>query len=206
MKTICFGKYYKDETLEKEKIEWLVLDEDDEALFIVSKKALASRPFDLSGNGWEKSDIRKWLNSEFYYEAFKSEERHYIQRTDVETEDVYGMRCGWTQDELFLLSFEEVEEYFPDPISRIQEKSQWAQSALEEDRKDTIAWWLRDKGAYDSAGLMVLEDGKYESMGGTQNVEGIRPAMWIHKSYIEYVDPETPVLEGQLGLFDAEEN
>ena len=123
----------------------------------------------------------------------------------METEDVYGLRCGWTQDELFLLSFEEVEKYFPDPISRIQEKSQWAQSALEEDRKDTIAWWLRDKGAYDSAGLMVLEDGKYESLGGAQNIAGIRPAMWILKSYMEYVDPETPVLEGQLGLFEVEE-
>ena len=58
--------------------------------------------------------------------------------------------------------------------------------------------------AYDSAGLMVLEDGNYESMSGTQNIEGIRPAMWILKSYIEYVDPETPVLEGQLGLFEVE--
>lgn len=206
MKTIYFGRFYINETLEKEKIEWLVLDEDEEALFIVSKKALVSRPFDLSGNGWEKSDIRKWLNSEFYYEAFKPEERHYIQRSDVETEDVYGMRCGWTQDELFLLSFEEVEKHFPDQSSRIQEKSAWAQYTLGEGEKDTNAWWLRDKGAYDSAGLMVLEDGKYESLGGTQNIEGIRPAMRILKSYIDYVDSETPVLEGQLGLFEVEEN
>ena len=93
MKTIYFGKYYKDETLEKEKIEWLVLDEKEDTLFIFSKKALTSRPFDLTGNGWEKSDIRGWLNSEFYYEAFKLDEMHYIQRTDVETEDVYGMHC-----------------------------------------------------------------------------------------------------------------
>lgn len=205
MKTIYFGRFYKDETLEKEKIEWLVLAENEETLFVVSKKALVSRPFDLSGNGWEKSEIRKWLNSEFYYEAFKHDERHYIQRTDVETEDVYGMRCGWTQDELFLLSFEEVEKYFPDQSSRIQEKSAWAQYTLGEGEKDTNTWWLRDKGAYDSAGLMVLEDGNFESWGGTQNIEGIRPAMRILKNYTDFVDPETPVLEGQLGLFDAED-
>ena len=30
--------------------------------------------------------------------------------------------------------------------------------------------------------------------------------MWILKSYIEYVDSETPVLEGQLDLFEAEKN
>ena len=206
MKTIYFGRFYKNETLEKEKIEWLVLDEDKETLFVVSKKAVVSRSFDLSGNGWETSDIRKWLNSEFYYEAFKPDERHYIHRTDVGIEDVYGMRCGWTQDELFLLSFEEVEKYFPDPLSRIQEKNHWAQYTLEDARKDTNAWWLRDKGAYDSAGLMVLEDGKYESLGGAQNIAGIRPAMWILKSYIEYVDSETPVLEGQLDLFETERN
>lgn len=206
MKTIYFGRFYKNETLEKEKIEWLVLDEDKETLFVVSKKAVVSRSFDLSGNGWETSDIRKWLNSEFYYEAFKPDERHYIQRTDVETEDVYGLRCGWSQDELFLLSFEEVEKYFPDPLSRIQEKNHWAQYTLEDDRKDTNAWWLRDKGAYDSAGLMVLEDGKYESLGGAQNIAGIRPAMRILKNYIDFVDSETPVLEGQLDLFETERN
>lgn len=97
-----------------------------------------------------------------------------------------------------MLSFEEVEKYLPDLISRIQEKSPWAQYVLEEERKDTNAWWLRDKGAYDSASLMVLEDGKYESMSGTQNMEGIRPAMWALKSYINFVD----ILEGQLDLFD----
>lgn len=206
MKTIYFGKFYKDETLKKEKIEWLVLDENEEALFIVSKKAIISRPFDLSGNGWEKSDIRKWLNTEFRDEAFKPCERYCIQKAEVEIEDVYGMRCGWTQDELFLLSFEEVEKYFPDPLSRIQEKNHWAQYTLEDDRKDTNAWWLRDKGAYDSAGLMVLEDGKYESLGGAQNIAGIRPAMWILKNYIDFVDSETPVLEGQLDLFETERN
>lgn len=39
MKTIYFGKFYKDETLEKEKIEWLVLNEDEEALLLIAYKS-----------------------------------------------------------------------------------------------------------------------------------------------------------------------
>ena len=41
-KTIHFGEFYKDETYEKEKIEWMVLSEDEEKLFVVSKKAILS--------------------------------------------------------------------------------------------------------------------------------------------------------------------
>ena len=70
--------------------------------------------------------------------------------------------------------------------------------------KHTNVWWLRDKGAYDLAGLMALEDGKCESMGGTQNIEGIRPAMRILKNHIDFATPEDPVLEGQLSLLEVE--
>ena len=35
-RTIHFGEFYKAETYEKEKIEWLVLNEDEEKLFVVS--------------------------------------------------------------------------------------------------------------------------------------------------------------------------
>ena len=202
MKRIEFGRYFKDDTKEKEKIEWIVLEENEETLFVVSTKALVSRPFDQLGNSWDKSDIRKWLNTEFYEVAFKPEERRCIKRTALHTYDVFGYRCCSTQDELFLLSFDEVEKYFPAPASRVIEKSSWAQYTLGENEKDTNDWWLRDKGDVQTSELAVLEDGTYETLDGIQNNCGIRPAMRILRNYSDFAVPDIPILEGQMMLFD----
>lgn len=207
MKTIYFGKYHKDETLEKEKIEWLVLDEDEEALFVVSKQAVISRCFDPEGEEWEESEIRRWLNTKFYDEAFNSYEKGSILVTEVRTTDwvnkMFCDNCDYvdTQDRVFLLSAEEVKKYFPEQDSRIQEKSKYAQYTLEDDWKSANAWWLRNKGFYNSAGLLVEWDGGFDWYGGTQNIRGIRPAMRIQKKWCDYY-----VLDGQVDLFEVEKN
>lgn len=201
METIKFGNFYKDKTYEKEKIEWLILDEDDETIFIVSKKALVSRCFDKQSKKWAESEIRQWLNTEFYDEAFSTYEKFCIQTTEVKTTDWIWYNDNiytQTQDKIFLLGADEVEKYFPEQSSRVQEKSDYANHTLEEDRKYTNAWWLRNEGSCsNTTTLLVLEDGSFYDLAGSENLEGIRPAMRILKNYGDFV-----VLDGQMNLFN----
>lgn len=199
-RTIHFGEFYKAETYEKEKIEWLVLNEDEEKLFVVSKKAILSRRFDKNGRKWNDSEIRQWLNTDFINEAFSHYEQPSIIKTDVTTtfvteEPCAGYECAdiHTQDKIFLLSAEEVERYFPEKVSRIQEKSDLASYTLEEDRKHTNAWWLRNTGGFSGAALLVLEDGNFCGDASTQNIEGIHPAMYISRNYNELLPLEKQI-------------
>ena len=199
-RTIHFGEFYKAETYEKEKIEWMVLNEDEEKLFVVSKKAILSRRFDKNGRKWNDSEIRQWLNTDFINEAFSHYEQPSIIKTDVTTtfvteEPCAGYECAdiHTQDKIFLLSAEEVERYFPEKVSRIQEKSDLASYTLEEDRKHTNAWWLRNTGGFSGAALLVLEDGNFYGDASTQNIEGIRPAMYISRNYNELLPLEKQI-------------
>lgn len=203
MHTIEFGKYYKDETCQKQRIEWLVLDEDEETIFVVSKKAITSRCFDKEYRLWDESNIRHWLNTEFYNEAFNSYEKCCIRPTNIETTDWYDTGHMQTRDDIFLLSIVEVEKYFPKQDSRILDKSDFTRLNLDEKNEDTdTTWWLRDKGACDTTAIIVVEDGSFYEYAGAQNICGIRPAMRIIKNYSDFVRQETPIIEGQITFWD----
>lgn len=200
MHIIEFGKYYKGETRQKQRIEWLVLDEDEETIFVVSKKAITFRCFDKEyrlwnekeHRLWDESNIRHWLNTEFYNEAFNSYEKCCIRPTNIKITDWYDAVQMQTRDDIFLLSIAEVEKYFPEQDSRILDKNE-----------DTdMTWWLRDKGACDATAIIILEDGSFYEYAGTQNICGIRPAMRIIKNYSEFVRQETPIIEGQITFLD----
>ena len=62
---------------------------------------------------WQTSDIRSWLNNEFYKNAFTGMEQKRIQDVLVKTESnpSYGTYGGsTTKDKVFLLSIHEAEE------------------------------------------------------------------------------------------------
>ncbi|MCR5616734.1 MAG: DUF6273 domain-containing protein [Clostridiales bacterium] len=74
-----FGNY-KDEN-----IEWIIkernfiLGEDKVRLSLLSKYALDCKPFNDSGvSSWQNSSLRKWLNGDFYDEAFSESEKESI--------------------------------------------------------------------------------------------------------------------------------
>ena len=101
---VYFGSYYQalnkhqSENHEgeylKEPIKWRVLEKKDGELFLLADQSLESIQFnedhikmnpdtgemDLS---WANSDIRKWLNDDFYNIAFNSDEKADISLTDV---------------------------------------------------------------------------------------------------------------------------
>ena len=128
---VNFGKYYKYDKEILDPLEWIIIDKNDEtqtALLITKEiidfKAYYSDVFFIDGKeymNWEKSDIRKWLNDDFYNTAFSENEKNAISRT--KNYSVYLNRTNrnysygkqeicLTNDDVFLLSLEEMQYYF----------------------------------------------------------------------------------------------
>ncbi len=123
---IIFGSYEQDNDLTNgmEPIEWLVLSNNGEEMYVLSKYALDVRPYNEPEDDegltygyvtWETCALRKWLNDEFYNTAFNTVERAKIKTTIVKNDDnpVYGVSMDWnhggeggndTEDKVFLPS------------------------------------------------------------------------------------------------------
>ena len=73
--SVKFGTY------EGRPIEWEVYESlNDGTQILVTKKPVAYMPFDGSDNSWTESDLRIWLNTEFF-DSFSDEERSRIYAT-----------------------------------------------------------------------------------------------------------------------------
>lgn len=95
---------------------WRVLEiKDGKALIATSVGGWDRLVDDGTEDTWEISNDRLYFNNQFYG-GFLEEERKLILKTVVSTPDnpVYGTEGGNdTEDYLFLLSIQEVEQYFP---------------------------------------------------------------------------------------------
>ena len=189
MRTIVFGHRQSGDGERREPITWQVLQEDKETLFVVAVRNVAFRCFDEEYQTWATSDIRNWLNGEFYDQSFSETEKRCICSTEVTVTDWEGSLVEWTEDAVFLLSMEEAEVYCAALASEVNQDS----------------WWLRDSGECDSTAILVQQDGSFDANANAHSPYGIRPAMRIVKNYADLITPEIPILEGQMMLFDQNE-
>ena len=67
-------------TWEGKPIDWVVLNEDEFSFLVISRYEIDKRYFDnsSSNNNWESSDLRKYLNNDFYKSAFNEDEKKNI--------------------------------------------------------------------------------------------------------------------------------
>ncbi len=115
---ITFGTYEQDNVTENgaEPIEWIVLDVFDGKATLLSKYGLDAKAFHVGGEYgaiWSESDLRSWLNSEFYETAFDEEIREQILATRLENysgEQYKNVFVGdvYTEDKVYLLSIYEL--------------------------------------------------------------------------------------------------
>ncbi|MBE5876737.1 MAG: hypothetical protein E7290_07595 [Lachnospiraceae bacterium] len=117
--SIILGTLEQDGNTENgaEPIEWIVLEEKDGKVLVMSKQALAYLPYATAGTAplWEDSYVRMWLNQEFYSVAFTDEERDRIQITMLDNTGAGSQFVEGgiaTEDYLFLLSRNDVKKYF----------------------------------------------------------------------------------------------
>ena len=126
---VQMGTYEQDGDAETEDpICWDVLDKDGNAVLLISHDVIAYQRFsdNLKCVIWEDSEIRTWLNQEFYAEAFDETEQASIRETTLENLSTAGFAAHVdpsgdvqvresrpdTKDKIFLLSWKEAEQYY----------------------------------------------------------------------------------------------
>ena len=183
---ITFGSYEQDNNTSngQEDIEWLVLEIKDGKALVISKYVLDFQSYHhaLRETTWEECDLRKWLNSAFIDAAFSADEKKLIPTVTVTADNNphYNTNPGnATQDQVFLLSINEINNYALTDDELKYEATAYAvanMSAI----SSSNAWWLRSPGDSQIASASVSnncvnEKGHAVNMGSG----GIRPALWI---------------------------
>ncbi len=128
---------------------------------------------------------RYWCNQVFYETVFTDEERSRILLThniNADNPDS-GIDGGAdTDDYVFFLSLDEVQEYLPTNESRKALRTKMAdREAVHPLKGSYCLWWLRTPGQFLCNAIYVLQNGTISTYGsdvGHHNL-GYRPAMWI---------------------------
>lgn len=187
--TVQLGNYPQEADGTEKPIEWIVLKKEGKKALLVSKYVLDGRIYGASSESatWGTSDIREWLNNEFYRTAFNSVEKEKIQTTLVKTVDnpEYGTRGGSdTKDKIFLLSIKEAETLFSDDKDRKAKATEYAQeSGVDASKKNgNTLWWLRSPGDSSDSAAVVDFSGWVSSCGYYVHDDsgGMRPALWLN--------------------------
>ena len=202
-----FGKYEQDNNLENgpEDIDWIVIGKDGSRILIISKSVLANKPFDEGYSNWADSQIRAWLNEDFYNAAFSEDEKTSIALAEIfEQEgtkqrtsggDQVTVKNATTRDKVFLLSLTEWQERKKsinwDCVPTAAAKDRYNDSLygnMDLDRDGYCDWWLRSQTAenlfyYNVGDGQAIEDYDCESYFSTRNpLRGIRPVIWVDLS------------------------
>ena len=116
---VTFGSYEQDDNLEngKEPIDWIIIDRNETSTMLISLDVIEYKKFssNYDDKTWEKSSIRRWLNSEFFNALFAPDEQNYIlDTTVVPDKKLYSTspdQGNTTIDKIFLLSEKEFLKY-----------------------------------------------------------------------------------------------
>lgn len=199
---ILMGKCEQDgiESNGSEIIEWQVIDKKDGKLLIISKVSIGAVEYNDKKEDitWEKSSLRKYLNSDFINDVFADYEKKIISKTKVPAHKnpKYSSDPGAdTKDRLFILSSLEAKKYFK---SNEERKAGATQILVLKNKNifsvdDGAPYWLRTPAVsqhsacavyYDGAvlgeGDVYVENGKDDIYAFTvDTIFGLRPAMWI---------------------------
>lgn len=119
---IKFGKYQQGLTagssLIEQPIEWIVLEKKDNRVLLLSKYILDLKCYnDLFDPeiSYENSSLRKWLNNDFFNEAFSDEDKERIQPMALlnNANEKYNVsNTNTTIDKVFILSIDDIVKYF----------------------------------------------------------------------------------------------
>ena len=189
--TIEFGNYPQDKDGTEKPIEWIVMKKEGNQVLLLSKYVLDAKSYNEGWGDvtWEISDIRQWLNNEFYTTAFNKAEKAKIQTSLIKNEDnsEYGTSGGNdTEDKVFLLSEKEADTLFSDEEERIAKATEYAEKLgvdINENSEEKGAWWWLRSLGNDSfyAALVNYYGWVYgDGIGVNCNVYGVRPALHLN--------------------------
>ena len=165
---VTFGRYPQAAKGEVRPVEWRVLARKNNKALVISRYGLDAMRFDSESNDWSESEIRKWLNGEFYNSTFSGEEKARIK--------------SFNQDYVFLLSRKEAEKYFADDDARRCKPTAYAKAKGADVYEGCCYWWLRSPLPMLSSDVCFVDiDGFVHNYSSVHNDNGfMRPALWIN--------------------------
>ena len=187
---ITFGAYEQDNNTGNgdEPIEWIVLIKEDDTALLMTKYTIEAYWYhnQYTSVTWENSDLRTWLNGEFYKNAFSAEEQKKIVKKHISTEsaDQTVLNTGEhnplesceTDDNVFILSVAEIDKYNLPEKTRIAEPTKATE--FKTNMGDT--WWTRTPGTVVGSERYIYKTGTLFDGGAINSlVKGVRPVIWI---------------------------
>ncbi len=194
-----------------EIIEWNILKEENGKAMLIANLILDSQDYSYVGekvtgtfdhngsygyaNNYKLSNIRKWLNDNFYNTAFLDYEKEIIQTTLVDNSanttrsSNNSYACNNTNDKVFLLSYQEAANtnFFADDNARLTIGSDYAKAqGLNISSESFInGWWLRSPRPDTSRGVELVDNRNgHGGVGGDaltcETRLGVRPVLWIN--------------------------
>ena len=180
-------------------IEWDVLKTDKGKALIISNIIIDSQTFcneysnieydHNGGNGYSNnyylSDIRNWLNYNFYNTAFNYNQQKAIFTTTIDNSvsstkyDSNDYCCANSLDNVFLLSYKEASAYCDLESERLVTFSTYAKIQGLYTNGGYAHWWLRSPGKQVDGVAAIDYDGNYIEWRAYCTYYGVRPAMWI---------------------------
>lgn len=190
-------------------IEWDILIEFSGKALIITNLLLDSQdyypnssyePFSHNGgtgyaNNYELSNIRKWLNDNFYNTAFNELQKSLIETTKVDNSAASTVNnngpstanrsnkyaCNNTNDKMFLLSYREATTYYTRSTDRQAKGSDYAkcQGLYVYSSNGNTFWWLRTYYYNDGAFVWGVWFNGAISPNPVRDTYGVRPACWI---------------------------
>ncbi len=195
---IRFGTYSK-EIGYSDKINWLVLDMNNNSYLLISKEILDCKNYNEVDEytSWEDSSIRSWLNVGFFDEAFNDFEKDNL----VFLNDFYNDNIDELDDKVSLMSLEMCNKFFDNDSTKMRNRKLAATATefsvscgveVETDKNSEFyncgSFYLRDL-VKDNENLAmwvgmfgrVYENGQYVKL---KIGDGIRPVIAIKKSMV----------------------
>lgn len=165
-------------------LTWDILDysSDKKRALVLCRNVVENIPYNEESEEitWENCTLRKWLNEDFYKNAFTDSERARIVLSKITNpdNDVYVTEGGNdTEDRLFLLSLQEIDKYFPGGRQKVSAKR------IRITFDGNIAcWWLRSPGfdSFDAATVGFEGDVLDLGLSVELNRLSVCPAFWIN--------------------------
>lgn len=196
-------------TYNGEVLAWNVLENDGDSILAIFVDGVAATLPARAYNDektditWEKSDIRAWLNGEFYNTCFNDSERsrlilntitnedpskyyaeYFSDRTFFKPESIESIEervniCPDTQDYVYFLSINEVIKYYG-PLTKQKYFRDYENYVNKKYPNEYFSkdWWLRTNSIYLSTAITVCGDGRVD-FSTVEKEKGVRPVIRI---------------------------
>lgn len=188
-----------------EPIKWLEIYKNERFSVLLSEGIIDAVVFNLdrnphrnaennqmrSANDWEVSYIRRWLNSEFYYDAFNEKERNHIQYSKISNSkescyEKFAQDRADTKDKVFLISHKEI-YLVGTGCAKVSDyagaKGAYSSTSATCDKFGD--WWTRSPGNIDSSIENVDRRGCLDAVPFCNYVNdtaaGVRPCIIVDK-------------------------